>query len=138
MVDAEKRLADVGNEGPPVSAGGRTVIGAVLVGVSSISGGVVAAILLSPWRNWRTGEAVGLDDALGEQVQHLVPARRLIGREHMVEGAVLADDDDDVLDGRARPGGRVRPRVSDGRREGMGEDGANADEGLEEPAISIA
>ena len=47
----------------------------------------------------RPGRAVGLDDALRQQVEHaLVPVLRHIGREQMIEAAVLADDDDNVLD----------------------------------------
>src|SRR5262249_48299093 len=50
----------------------------------------------------RARRAVGLDDALRQQVQRLlVPAGRHVGGEDMIEAAVLADDDDDVLD-RAR------------------------------------
>src|SRR5262249_21756234 len=43
--------------------------------------------------------AIGIDDALGQQVQHLlVPAFWYVGGEQVIEAAVLADDDDDVLD----------------------------------------
>src|SRR5580658_8255181 len=40
------------------------------------------------------------DDALGEEVVDGVAARRHVGGEHVIEAAVLADDHDDVLDGR--------------------------------------
>ena len=54
---------------------------------------------LMPLGEIRPGRAVGLDDALRQQVEHaLVLALRHIGREQMVEAAVLADDDDHVLD----------------------------------------
>jgi hypothetical protein len=46
---------------------------------------------------------IELDDALRQQVHHaLAGAFGHVGREHVVEAAVLADDDDDVLD--RRPG----------------------------------
>ena len=45
------------------------------------------------------------DDAFGEQVVNGLPGRlRHVGGEHVIEAAVLADDDDDVLDRRPRPG----------------------------------
>ncbi len=44
---------------------------------------------------------VELDDALREQVEHaLAVSLGHVGREHVVEAAVLADDDDHVLDRR--------------------------------------
>src|SRR5262249_3938650 len=46
-------------------------------------------------RSWR---AIGFDDALGEQIAHPFIALGDIGCEQMIEAAVLADDDDDVLD----------------------------------------
>jgi hypothetical protein len=46
------------------------------------------------------GRAVGVDDPLGKEVFHLIIATRNIGGEYMIEGAVLADEDDHVLDGR--------------------------------------
>jgi hypothetical protein len=47
----------------------------------------------------RARRAVGVDDAFGQEVAHcLVFVVRLIGREQMIETAILADDDDDVLD----------------------------------------
>ena len=50
----------------------------------------------------RPGRSVGVDDALGEQIEHLLAlVLRLIGGEHMIEAAILSDDDDDVLDGLA-------------------------------------
>jgi hypothetical protein len=51
----------------------------------------------------RTRRAVRLDDLLGQQVRHLlVRVLRHIGGEQMIEAAVFADDDDDVLDRRRR------------------------------------
>jgi hypothetical protein len=46
----------------------------------------------------RTGCAIGSDDAFGQQIVHVLPCRRRVGREHVVERAVLADQQDDVLD----------------------------------------
>jgi hypothetical protein len=50
----------------------------------------------------RSRRAIGFDDSLREQIAHpLLGVTRNIGREQVIEAAVLADDDDDVLD-RAR------------------------------------
>ncbi len=63
--------------------------------------------------------AVELDDALGEQVEDffLGPFRH-IGGEHVVEAAVFADDDDDVLDRRPCFVVAVRPFVGEDRADG--------------------
>ena len=45
------------------------------------------------------GGSVGVDDALGEQVGDGIAAGGLVGGEDVVEGAVFADDHDDVFDG---------------------------------------
>ena len=71
---------------------------------------------LMPLGEIRPGRAVSLDDALRQQVEHaLVLALRHIGREQMVEAAVLADDDDHVLD-RTRGLGSCRRPCRDRRR----------------------
>ncbi len=49
-----------------------------------------------------TRRAIGLDDAFGQQVVYRLALRRLIGRIDMVERAVLADQQDHVLDRRER------------------------------------
>jgi hypothetical protein len=67
------------------------------------------------------------DDAFGEQVADGLPGRGRIGGKHVIEAAVLADDDDDVLDrrfrevvARGRPlpdEARSRPSLSERRGE---------------------
>ena len=64
------------------------------------------------------GRAVLLDDALGQQVVDVLAVARLVGGEHVVERAVLTDDDDDVLDRRARAAVAADPRAP--RRRGDG------------------
>jgi hypothetical protein len=47
----------------------------------------------------RTWRAIGMDDAFGQKVQHLLSLLFWhISSEKVVEGAILADDDDDMLD----------------------------------------
>ncbi len=58
----------------------------------------------------RAGGACLGDDALGQQVPDLLVARRLVGREHVVEAVVLPDDHDDVLDRRGRGRGLAGTR----------------------------
>ncbi len=42
--------------------------------------------------------AIGIDDALGQEIRDRLPVPRNVSAEDMVEGAVLADENDDVLD----------------------------------------
>jgi len=60
------------------------------------------------------GRAVGVDDALLKQVLDALPDAGLVGAVEVVEGVVLADHDDHVLDRRGRVGG---PGLSDGTGE---------------------
>jgi hypothetical protein len=65
----------------------------------------------------RAGRAVGADDLLGEQVVDAGALARAVDAEEVVEGVVLPDDDDDVLDGGARAGrGALRASLRTGRR----------------------
>ena len=57
------------------------------------------------------GSAVGLDDALGEQVADGISGLGDVGREEMVKGAIFADQYDDVFDGSFR-GGVLLPILS--------------------------
>ena len=45
-------------------------------------------------------DAVGVYDFLGEQVPHRLAALGNVGGKHVIEAAVFANDDDDVLNGR--------------------------------------
>src|SRR5689334_22158434 len=66
---------------------------------SSIGSGCdLELVRLRKVRNWR---AIGVDDPFGQEIQHLFGlAFRHISGEKMIETAILADDNDDVLDGR--------------------------------------
>src|SRR5258708_38936569 len=56
----------------------------------------------------RAGSPVRVDDLFGEEILNLIfPVLGYIGREQMVEAAIFANNDDDVLD-RARGLERVR------------------------------
>jgi hypothetical protein len=45
------------------------------------------------------GRAIGLDDVFGQQAQHPLIARlRHVGGEQVIEAAIFADDNDDMLD----------------------------------------
>src|SRR5258706_8205341 len=55
---------------------------------------------IGPWG------AVGVDDALGHQVQYVLMAWWPVGREYIVKAMVLADDHDDVFDRRGSTGTR--------------------------------
>ena len=77
---------------------------------------------------------IAVDDAPGEQVGRALVGLRAIGAEDVVVGAILGDDDDDVLDRSASRGARVlfglhaagrRQRRRD--REGKADDGCAAD-----------
>ena len=57
------------------------------------------------------GSAVGVDDALGEQVADGVSGLGDVGREEVVKGAIFADQHDDVFDGSFR-GGVLLPILS--------------------------
>ncbi len=81
------------------------------------------------------GSAVDGDDLLGEQIVDRFAAAGLVGREQMVEAAILADDHDDMLDGTIGPAlavpiaapmnGLCERRVgADEREDGRRDDGA--------------
>src|SRR6202040_606711 len=58
----------------------------------------VHRLVLGSARIVRSRRAVSVDNPFGQQVQDsLVLVDRLIGREKVIEGAVLADNDNDVL-----------------------------------------
>ena len=65
-------------------------------------GGRVRGLVLLRRLEARAGRAVGVDDPLRAQVEDDLAGLRLVGGEQVVEGAVLADDDDHVLDRRQR------------------------------------
>ena len=47
----------------------------------------------------RTWRAIGIDDAFGQEIQHLLSLVFWhISGEEVIEAAILADDDDNVLD----------------------------------------
>jgi len=46
-----------------------------------------------------TGSAIRVDDSFGEQILDGFAALGDVGGEEVIKGAVLADQDDDVLDG---------------------------------------
>src|SRR5579864_5147326 len=71
-------------------AGGTQLIS---VGVRVASGGLARQEKVGP------GSSVWLDDALGKQIRNALAMTRLVGCKYVVEGAVLSDDDDHVLDG---------------------------------------
>src|ERR1700751_5460404 len=71
--------------------------------ISLLIGSRVHRLVLGRARVIRPRRAVGVDDPFRQQVQHsLVFVHRLISGEQVIESAVLADDHDDVLDGRCR------------------------------------
>jgi hypothetical protein len=74
-----------------------------LAGWTQLKGRRVLCLKLSNARIVGTRRTVGVDDALRQQIQHrLTLVDRLIGREQMIEAAVLANNNDDVLDRRRR------------------------------------
>jgi hypothetical protein len=66
----------------------------------------------------RTGGPIGVHDALGEEIGDRLLGRRPVRAKDIVEGMVLPDDHDDVLDRRAWPalGLLVRDRGSEWRK----------------------
>ena len=56
--------------------------------------------ILTAQREVGAGRAVVIDDAFGEQVVDGLACDGFVGGEDVIEGAVLADDDDHVLDRR--------------------------------------
>src|SRR5579872_2018202 len=73
----------------------------------------------------RTRCAVCVDDALGEQIRNSLARYRLVCREYVIEGAVLSDDHDHVLD---RCCGREFCGVLCGRWNGRSEIGDERDQ----------
>jgi hypothetical protein len=47
----------------------------------------------------RAGRAILVDDPLGKEIVNALAVFRLVSGEQVIEGSVLADDHDDVLDG---------------------------------------
>ena len=74
-------------------------LGLRTVGKSSTRGRVVQGRELRRERVVGTGLAVGLDDALGEQIGDCLAFLWRVGTVDMVKGTIFTDDDDDVLDG---------------------------------------
>src|SRR5262249_53335720 len=68
----------------------------------------------------RTGRAVGVHDVLREKVRDRLAVPRLVGPVDVVEGAVLSDDDDEVLD-RSRGGDALARIVVTGEVRGKRE-----------------
>ena len=68
------------------------VAGMVGIEIDVLRGGLYGLLIV------RARRAVFLDDALRQQIVDVIAMRRFVGREHVVEGAVLAHDDDHVLD----------------------------------------
>ena len=74
-----------------------------------------------------TGRAVGVDDALGEQIADLLAAPGLVGSEDIVEGVILTHDDDHVPD-RRRGGALLRIRPRRATQRARGQDGRARDQ----------
>src|SRR5262249_23495477 len=102
---------------------GRVGLGERLVGAGDPGGqGVglgVAGGELGGLAEVRARRAVRGDDALGAKVPDPLPGGRLVGGEDVVEGVVLTDDHDHVLDG-GRGRGGVTGAGGGGRRAGGG------------------
>ena len=90
-------LGRVGRSGR-LQAVGRVVVGRLLAGADRVKIVVHCRELRRPGVV-RAGRSVLVDDSLGQQVVDMLAGARLVGREHMVESPVFADDDDDMLDG---------------------------------------
>src|SRR3982074_223306 len=61
----------------------------------------VVGLLLSGQTELRTGAAVRIDDAIRQQIGNTLSSSGSIGAEDVVEGMVLANDDDHMLYWRA-------------------------------------
>ena len=103
-------VGDVGDLGSADQRGRQLIVGEGLLGRAQQKRVLGTDVLCSQLvrllevgaRN-RVLVGVELDDATGEQIVDGVPALlRHVSREHVVEAAILADDDDDVLDRRPR------------------------------------
>ena len=98
--DAEE-LAGVGRRRSADKRGRQRLIG--LLGRRQLISRRVARLRLRRLEIVRAGRSVVLDDAAREKVENrLVLMDRLIGRKHVIEAAVLANDDDYMLDRRGR------------------------------------
>jgi hypothetical protein len=62
----------------------------------------VEANVLFGLAEFRSGRAVGVDDAPAQQIAYPLTRHWSIGTKHVVEGMIFAHDDDHVLDGRSR------------------------------------
>ncbi len=112
--DLERRVGQVGREPRVGRVEGRKGARRVGLGQGRVRprrvggqrvGRRVAGRVLDCPRHVRPRRPVGGDDPLGEQVLHLLPRLRHVGGEDVVEGVVLPDDHDHVLD---RGGGGPR------------------------------